>query len=864
MKTKRFLRLLCLLLVLLLALAVTAYAEETEPAGTEENPAPALTVAYKNLSYSSSIYVMYAVSYDNVAVSNDIQMLFWDAPQTNGYLYGTQTYAVTESRVEVINDRNHRIFYSNGVAPKELVDNQYCRAYIQVDGVDYYSEVLKFSPLSYIKKITEMTRSSEADRNLAAALRAYGHYAQIRLNYKLDDLALEPHYDITLTNAVLDDGFPYGLYKEGTELTLTAVIPEGDSVVRWIDGTGTVLGTDTTTLTYTLNADAAVRAVLASEPDSCDHVYSDWIAAAEPTCTEAGTVGHYHCELCGRNFDAQYAVIEDPVVIPSLGHDWVDVEALAPSCLPGHTAYRYCSRCDAQEGYEELAASEPHSYEETVVAPAGESRGYTEYTCSVCGDSYRSDYDYSLYSGVDFSTTGKYLIPQNFKEQTYTIEAAVQLSDTISSRAGVILGSYDNFNPAFNLEIYNGGKPRLFFMLSTTEKYSYIFDTDIRVDVGEVDTNDDPGDEEGETTPEETTHTPPAVKHLTFTLEPGLVKLYVDGVLAETKEIDEFVFPKIERSLMLGGDNRTGNSQAFQGTIYSVSIFGDIRTEEEIIDDLVLADSNDQHCLFSINLLSSTSINQGVVLDPVLESAQVTNAEELAYHASRGTKNIEVMNDIVLDRTVYVISEPDAAGNSPVTVFSNSDCTILRDPDFYGDMFVVGENNYGRNLLLDDISCELNLGKEGATGILTIDGNKENVTGDVFGTIVYINNAGTVNINGAVLTNNRKVANSRSLGIKQSFANQIGGAGAVIANGVLNLNSGAISNCEVNTRDLSGGDSSAENFRQSEYGGSFRRRDRQPRPLRDPGRRDRELQVVRGRRRDLHDPGLYRLADHRQ
>ena len=179
------------------------------------------------------------------------------------------------------------------------------------------------------------------------------------------------------------------------------------------------------------------------------------------------------------------------------------------------------------------------------------------------------------------------------------------------------------------------------------------------------------------------------------------------------------------------------------------------------------------------------------------------------------------MNDIVLDRTIYVISEPEAAGDSPVTIFSNGDYTILRDPNFYSDMFVLGENSSGRNLLLDDISSELNLGKAGSTGTLTINGNKENVTDEVYGSIIYVNNAGTLNINGAVLTNNRKLGNSRTLGMRQSYANYIGGAAIANINGVVNLNSGVISNNDCHTTDISGGDTSADTYRQSMYGGQI-------------------------------------------
>ena len=797
MKEKWFLKLLCLTLMLglLLAFAVTANAAgegPSEPASLQEDSAPALNVAYKNLSYSSNIYVMYAVSYKNVSAPEDIQMLFWDAPQRNGYLYGTQKYAVSESRREKIGDTYHRVFYSDGVAPKELVDNQYCCAYVRIDGVDYYSEVIKFSPLSYIKTLSEKPTVTEADFNLVNALRAYGNAAQIRFNYKLEDLASEPHYDITLQNAVLDDGFPYGLYKEGTELTLTAVVPEGDSLARWVDSNGTELGT-AETLNYTLTTDVTVRAIMASDPDSCEHVYGSWIAAADPTCTEDGTVGHYHCELCGRNFDADHAVIAGPVAIPRLGHDWVNVEAQAPTCVPGHTAYHYCARCGEKEGYTELEATDPHSYVENVVEPAGERRGYTDHVCAVCGDSYRTDYDYSLYSGVNFADAGKFPISNyNFDSSVYTIEVSLNLPTTQTTRAGVLLGNYDGTQTGFNFEIYSNGKPRLYFYANpvganTKKAYNYYFDTDVR------------GTD---------------VKNLALVIDAPAhsAKLYVDGVFVEEQTLADFVMPSIGRTMVLGGDNRTGNSQSFKGTIYSATIYRDVRTEEELVNDLVIADASDQNCIVSYNLIDSDGLTGAISLDDVLESAQVTTVADLAYHASHGTKNIEVMNDIIIDRTIFVISD--------VTIFSNSDCTLLRDPNFYSDIFVIGENDVGRNLILDNISCILNLGKAGATGTLTVDGNKENVTGGVYGSLVYINNSGKLNLHdGAVLTNNKKVGNARSLGMEQYYANMAGGAAILNINGVASMDGGVISNNEVNFTDLDA-DPESEAHLQSCYGGA--------------------------------------------
>ena len=803
MSTKTVRRILCLLAMLVLTamLAFGAFAdsarfdpEDPQPPEGTESTEPSLEIAFKNLSYQDSTYLLFAVDYENVPSPSQIRLICWTAWDGNAFLKDSLaddpgTFSCTFRGLETINGVQHAVFRSKGLAPRMIADVFYCRAYVTIDGTDYYSEVLKYSGLQYIKDLSERDDVTEADRNIVTTLRAYANAAQIRFNYNTDNLAGDPHGFISVDGAALPDGFTYGLYKNGTALTITAEVPAGDSLARWVDGAGNNLGSENP-LQLTVNGDRHIRAILASSPDSCDHVYGDLIPAADATCTEAGCVAHYHCSVCGRDFDANHEYIEN-AVLPALGHDWIDVAAQPAACIPGHTAYRYCSRCGEQEGYTELPANADHTYVEETVAPSGEVRGYINHVCSVCGDSYKTDYDYSLYSGVNFSTEGKFAIPYNFDADTYTIEASVLLPTTQTARAGVIMGNYDGTQVGFNLEVYSNGRPRLYIKVpdgNKTKNYDYIFTTDIRSD--------------------------DAVKNLAITIERGEAKLYVDGVLAETKTLGNFDIPHMGRTMVLGGDNRAGNSQGFKGTIYSASVYRDLRTPDELVSDLVIADANDPNCICSYNLVDGSELTGGTVLENVQDNAQVTTIEELAYHASHGTHNIEVMNDITVDRTIYAIGD--------VTIFANSNVSLIRDPDFFGDMIVVGENASGRNLILDNITCELDLGKAGATGTLTVDGNKANVNGDVFGTLVYINFSGTVNVHdGAVLTNNRKVGNSRTLGMEQYFGNMIGGAAVINVNGTLNIDGGLISNNEVNDTDPGSGDTTAENYLESCYGGAI-------------------------------------------
>ena len=47
------------------------------------------------------------------------------------------------------------------------------------------------------------------------------------------------------------------------------------------------------------------------------HTYGEWIAQVEATTEAAGTLGHYHCDVCGKDFDAEYEEL-DSLVIPKV------------------------------------------------------------------------------------------------------------------------------------------------------------------------------------------------------------------------------------------------------------------------------------------------------------------------------------------------------------------------------------------------------------------------------------------------------------------------------------------------------------------------------------------------------------------
>ena len=98
-----------------------------------------------------------------------------------------------------------------------------------------------------------------------------------------------------------------------------------------------------------------------------------------PTCTEEGYTTHT-CTICGDRYT------DEPTA--ALGHDfgaWRTVQEA--SCEEAGREVRTCTRCATEESRE--IAPTGHRYESEVTLPTCTEKGYTTYTCTVCGNHYR-------------------------------------------------------------------------------------------------------------------------------------------------------------------------------------------------------------------------------------------------------------------------------------------------------------------------------------------------------------------------------------------------------------------------------------------------------------------------------------------
>ncbi|MBE6130110.1 MAG: leucine-rich repeat domain-containing protein [Erysipelotrichaceae bacterium] len=205
---------------------------------------PKIEILKNNVSYSDSIYIAYAVACEGFEINkNTINLLFWNTTQEN-YLKGTEDSLGTSKGKTNINGKQCLVFYSEGLAAKHMTDDLYSRAYVVVDGVEYYSEVVKFSVLEYVYKMKEEATLNPHQQRLFDTLLQYGGAAQDNFDYNTNKKADATYYKIAVNEGILPDGFKHGRYQLNEKVVIKPLSKPGQKFSHWLDQNGIIVSYD--------------------------------------------------------------------------------------------------------------------------------------------------------------------------------------------------------------------------------------------------------------------------------------------------------------------------------------------------------------------------------------------------------------------------------------------------------------------------------------------------------------------------------------------------------------------------------------------------------------------------------------------
>ncbi len=221
---------------------------------TAETPTPSVDIVAQNLEFANNIYIKYAVKVTGVEdpSADQFGLLYWTEPHDT-YEKGTEKLSENSSVTGTVLGESCYIFTYKDLAAKQMADDIYARAYIEVDGNIYYSDVQKYSILQYAYNMLGITSEPTEKESLKTLLRdmlQYGASAQLNFNYRTDRLANADFHQITVEGGTLPDGSTKGLYIAGETVTLTANERNaaGEAFSHWTNSAGEQLGTD---LAYT-------------------------------------------------------------------------------------------------------------------------------------------------------------------------------------------------------------------------------------------------------------------------------------------------------------------------------------------------------------------------------------------------------------------------------------------------------------------------------------------------------------------------------------------------------------------------------------------------------------------------------------
>ena len=232
-------------LLVLLSVCVSIFAYQITPMkaeAAENTEEPQITLVGANVSLKDSVNIVYAAAvkgYDYTKYKT--KLLVWKTPQAE-YTKKNCDVVVDSSYHDTIASYSCDMFYY-GMPAKNIVDQLYVRAYVEIDGKEYYSGTTKYSLLEYLYDQLAKSGLTEYQKRMYEAVLKYGGRAQDLFDYLRNRRADDTFYSIHVENGTFADGFTRGMFLEGEKVVMTAnAAPEGKKFAYWQDMNGIILG----------------------------------------------------------------------------------------------------------------------------------------------------------------------------------------------------------------------------------------------------------------------------------------------------------------------------------------------------------------------------------------------------------------------------------------------------------------------------------------------------------------------------------------------------------------------------------------------------------------------------------------------
>ncbi len=273
-----------------------------------------------------------------------------------------------------------------------------------------------------------------------------------------------------------------------------------------------------------------------------EHIWDKGVITLYPT-TEYEGIRTYTCTVCNYEKNESIEKLES------------DHEHSYNNAYSDEHSHGFECVCGAR------GESTEHTWDNGVITtPASDlEMGIKTFTCSECGRKATQNIPSATKNGLSFMKSAHHKISKNLAKTPLTLEAEIFVDPSENGRVGAIFGNYIGVRQDWLLEIHENGVPRFYFTDAAGNIKDYRF-TNVDVRTGDW------------------VHIA-----LVFDYSNQIISFYMNGEVVEIISCEMNLAEDTTRyPFVLGGDNRSDNSNYFKGQIRSLAAYSDVRTAGEI------------------------------------------------------------------------------------------------------------------------------------------------------------------------------------------------------------------------------------------------------------------------------------------